>query len=84
MNIDYWLFNAMTFRIITQAKHLKKYLPKQMISAVKWESSINSIFKANPQDVLPKVFECGPGRSLSTVLGKINGRAAKSCQYIQC
>jgi len=71
-------------KIITQAKHLKKYLPKQMISAVKWESSINSIFKANPQDVLPKVFECGPGRSLSTVLGKINGRAAKSCQYIQC
>ena len=78
------LWNVYIFRVITQAKQLKKCLPKQMISAVKWESAINNIFKSNPQDILPKVFECGPGRALSTVLGKINGRAAKSCQYIQC
>ena len=72
------------FRILTQARHIQKYLPKQMISAVKWESAMSSLFKSNPNDILPNVFECGPGRSLSAVLGKINGKASKNCKYIPC
>ena len=55
-----------------------------MVSSVHWESSMASLFMSKPNDLLPNVFECGPGRSLSAVLGKINGKAAKNCKYIPC
>jgi len=70
-------------RIITKGYHLQKYLPKQMVMAVKWESSMAKLFVSEPNDILPSVFECGPGRGLSAMLGKTNGRAAKKCKYIE-
>ena len=72
------------FRVITQAYQLRKYLPRQMVSPVRWESAMAALFLARPADSLPRVFECGPGKSLSSVLGKINGKASKNCQYIPC
>ena len=59
-------------------------LHRQVVSPVRWESAMAALFIARPADSLPRVFECGPGKSLSTVLGKINGKASKNCQYIPC
>ena len=70
--------------VVTTARQIKKCLPRQIVSAVKWESSMASLFLSRPHDILPSVFECGPGRSLSSVLDKINGKAAKNCQFIPC
>jgi len=70
-------------RIIQKGYELKKYLPKQMVTAVRWESSMSRLFKSDPNDILPSVFECGPGRGLSAMLHKINGKAGKKCQYIE-
>lgn len=69
-------------KVITTSKHLRKYLPKQMVTSVKWESSMARLFVAGPNDILPSVFECGPGKGLSAILNKVNGRAAKKCKYI--
>ena len=77
-------FNTDHFRILTKASQIQKYFPRQMVSSVHWESSMASLFMSKPNDLLPNVFECGPGRSLSAVLGKINGKAAKNCKYIPC
>ena len=71
-------------RILTTSYQIKKYLPRQLVSPVRWESSMASLFISKPNDLLPNVLECGPGRSLSAILGKINGRAAKNCKYVQC
>ena len=72
------------FRVITQAYQLRKYLPRQVVSAVRWESAMAALFLAGPAASLPRVFECGPGKSLSAILGKVHGKAAKNCQYIPC
>jgi len=69
-------------RIITKGEHLQKYLPRQMVNPVKWESSMAKLFVSEPNDIPPQVYECGPGRGLSAMLGKINGKVAKVCKHI--
>ena len=71
------------FRIIKKGYELRKYLPKQMVSAVRWESSMSSMFRSDPNDILPSVYECGPGRGLTAMLNKIHGKAGKKCRYIE-
>ena len=60
------------------------YCTVSQVSAVRWESSMASMFRSGPADLLPQVFECGPGRGLSAILGKVNGKAAKNCKFISC
>lgn len=67
---------------VTTGKMVLKNLRKQMTQAVKWEASMHNLFVSGPNDLLPAVYECGPGNALSAMLGKINGRAAKRCQFI--
>lgn len=45
-------------------------------------SSILLLPQIGPNDRPPMVYECGPGQTLSAMLGKINGRAASNCQFI--
>merc|ERR1719397_251993 len=71
-------------KIVTRAEQLQRWLPRQMVLAVRWESSMASMFRSGPADLLPQVFECGPGRGLSAILGKVNGKAAKNCKFISC
>jgi len=68
--------------VMTKGLMIQKTLPKQLVRPVQWESSMTQIFKSGPNDSLPSVYECGPGRGLSAMLGKINGKAARRCQYI--
>ena len=44
---------------------------------------MSKLFVSEPNDLLPSVHECGPGRGLSAMLGKINGKAAENFKYIQ-
>lgn len=68
--------------ILTKGHMVQKTLGRQLTSSVQWESSMHKIFISGPNDRLPSVYECGPGNSLSAMLGKINGKAARKCQYI--
>jgi len=68
--------------VYTRPDEIVRYLPKQIVSSVKWEGSMTSLFNLGPDDIYPNVYECGPGRSLSAILQKVNGKAAKKCQFI--
>jgi len=68
--------------VYTRPEDIRRYLPKQMVSPVKWEGSMTSLFNLGPHDIYPSVYECGPGRSLSAILQKVNGKAAKNCRFI--
>lgn len=68
--------------VLTYANQVMRYLPRQITHAVRWESSMSRIFSFGPNDLLPSVYECGPGKSLSSILEKVNGRAARKCQYV--
>ena len=68
--------------ILKTAQKIRQAVPKQMVRAVKWESSMCTLFTAGPNDLLPSVYECGPGKTLSTMLEKLNGRTARNSSYI--
>jgi len=76
------IYSNLDNRVLRTAAQIKRNLPEQIVKAVKWESSMTALFTADPNDLLPSVYECGPGKTLSTMLSKINGKAAKGCTYI--
>lgn len=76
------IYSNVDSRVLTTAVQIKRTLPQQLVRCVNWEQSMTSLFTAGPNDLLPSVYECGPGKTLSTMLTKINGRAAKNCTYI--
>ena len=59
-------------------------LPKQVVKAVKWEQINQRMFDYEVEAFYPRTFECGPGSSLSQILNKSNGKAAKkiSCTSV--
>ena len=64
------------------SKHIISQLPKQVVSPVCWEQTMHIIYERNPDQDFPLTYECGPGRSLSAILRKVNSKAAKSCKSI--
>ena len=59
-------------------------LPKQIVKAVKWEQILQRLFNYDKDGFYPRTYECGPGSSLSYILAKCNGKAAKlsSCTEV--
>jgi len=70
-------------QIYTNPRQIVRILPKQLTSAVKWESSMSSLYNLGNDDIYPLTYECGPGKSLTAILHKINGKAGKRCRYIE-
>ena len=64
------------------SKHIISQLPKQIVSPVRWEQTMHIIYERNNEQEFPLTYECGPGRSLSAILRKVNAKAAKSCTSI--
>ena len=63
---------------------ISKLLPKQIVSPVKWEQTLQRLFDYEVDGFYPQTYECGPGNSLSYILNKCNGKAAKktSCTAV--
>merc|ERR1719228_1863045 len=76
------IYSNVNGKILAKGLKVQKNLVKQLTQAVRWETSMHDLFRSGPNDDLPSVYECGPGQALSAMLGKINGKAAKKCQYI--
>ncbi|XP_040583412.1 probable malonyl-CoA-acyl carrier protein transacylase, mitochondrial [Lepeophtheirus salmonis] len=69
-------------QIYSSPNDIRKKLPKQIISPVKWEQTINSMYKYTNPEHIPSVIECGPGKSLSYILRKINGKIARKASNV--
>lgn len=71
-------------QVYAEAEDVKKYLPKQICTAVKWEQCMVNIFgKYADPELMPSVYECGPGGQLTAMLHKIHGKAARKALRIK-
>ncbi|KAK6627454.1 hypothetical protein RUM44_009931 [Polyplax serrata] len=64
-------------------KDIRKKLPKQIYLPVKWEQTMQNIYERPQGTGFPFTYECGPGKSLSVVLKKINVKASGFCYSVQ-
>ncbi len=61
---------------------IRANLPKQIVTGIKWEQCMCSLFSYKDESRMPSIYECGPGSALCSILSKINGKAAKRAKYI--
>ncbi|KAJ8971079.1 hypothetical protein NQ317_014752 [Molorchus minor] len=66
-------------KIYRNAEHIRKQLPKQIVSPVKWEQLLHVVYERDPGEYFPRTFECGPGKSLKTILKQVNAKAWDEC-----
>jgi len=69
--------------VYNHPEKIYRFLPRQIYHPVRWESSINDLYNLDKDDIYPYTYECGPGKSLTAMLHKINGKAGKRCQFIE-
>jgi len=67
------------YKNITQ---IRKQLPKQIYTPVKWEQTMHILYERSHGTAYPKTFECGPGRSLKTILKMVNEKAFQHCHNV--
>lgn len=65
------------------ARHILHQLPKQIVRPVKWEQTLHILYERKPDQNFPRTFECGPGRSLTTILKQVNAKAADTAFNIE-
>nr|XP_006207258.2 malonyl-CoA-acyl carrier protein transacylase, mitochondrial [Vicugna pacos] len=64
-------------------KHIQKLLVQQVVSPVKWEQTMHTIYQRKRGTEFPRTFEVGPGRQLGTILKSCNLQAWKSYSHIE-
>ncbi|XP_050295768.1 probable malonyl-CoA-acyl carrier protein transacylase, mitochondrial [Anthonomus grandis grandis] len=67
----------------SNAEHIRRLLPKQIVKPVKWEQIIHTVYERKQDDYFPNTFECGPGQSLKTILKQVNAKAWDHCHSIE-
>ncbi|VEN52464.1 unnamed protein product [Callosobruchus maculatus] len=65
------------------ADHIRRQLPKQIMSSVKWEQFLHYVYSRDPSEHFPRTFEVGPGTSLKAMLKQVNARAWEECYSIE-
>ncbi len=69
-------------KVYKSADSVRKYLPQQVVRPVKWEQAMHRMFRYKEEDFMPRVYECGPGRALSGILNKVNGKAGRRIRAV--
>ncbi|KAB1270508.1 Malonyl-CoA-acyl carrier protein transacylase; mitochondrial [Camelus dromedarius] len=64
-------------------KHIQKLLVQQVVSPVKWEQTMHTIYQRKRGTEFPRTFEVGPGKQLGTILKSCNLQAWKSYSHIE-
>lgn len=67
-------------KIYKNAAQVKKKLPKQICSPVKWEQTMHILYERSQGTAFPKTYECGPGNSLKNIMKMVNAKAWNSCR----
>ncbi|CAG2164701.1 unnamed protein product, partial [Oppiella nova] len=69
-------------RVYNDVDSIRKKLAKQIVSAVRWEQILHTIYERPKDTKCPKTFECGPGNSLLSTLSMVHGIARKNARHI--
>ncbi|XP_064078375.1 probable malonyl-CoA-acyl carrier protein transacylase, mitochondrial isoform X1 [Macrobrachium nipponense] len=64
-------------------KEIITKLPKQIYTPVKWEQTMHIIYERSKGVDFPRTYECGPKKSLKTILRMINAKASDACKCIE-
>lgn len=64
------------------AGQIARNLAKQVYHPVKWEQTMHILYERPPDVHFPVTFEVGPGKSLTTLLKKVNAKAAANARTI--
>ncbi len=43
---------------------------------------MSALFKYEEEELMPRVYECGPGGSLCAILKKVNGKAGRRSEHV--
>ena len=68
--------------IFSDARSVKKLLPRQLVNNVRWETVIQNLMKYKSEDLWPRLIECGPGNSLTAITKQINGKMGKRSSIV--
>ncbi|KAL0280020.1 UNVERIFIED_CONTAM: hypothetical protein PYX00_001445 [Menopon gallinae] len=63
-------------------RDILKTLPKQIYKPVKWEQSMIKVYQRPSGTPFPHTYECGPGKTLTVLLKRINAAASRNCHNI--
>ncbi|XP_076759857.1 malonyl-CoA-acyl carrier protein transacylase beg [Xylocopa sonorina] len=63
-------------------KYMKKYILKQMVSPVKWEQCLQSIYQRPEGTPFPQTYDIGSEGRMKTILKLVNLKACRSCTII--
>ncbi|XP_037093728.1 probable malonyl-CoA-acyl carrier protein transacylase, mitochondrial [Pollicipes pollicipes] len=76
------VYSNVDARRYRSAEQVRRQLVLQLTRPVKWEQTMHVLYERSPDVPFPMTFECGPGSSLKTILGKVNAKAADSCESV--
>lgn len=66
----------------THPQHIRKLLGQQVVSPVKWEQTMHSIYERKKGMEFPSTYEVGPGQQLGSILKCCNRQAWKSYSHV--
>ena len=65
------------------ADQVRRRLVEQLTRPVKWEQTMHVLYERSAEVPFPSTYECGPGSTLTTILRKVNAKAADSCEAVE-
>ncbi|XP_021039816.1 malonyl-CoA-acyl carrier protein transacylase, mitochondrial [Mus caroli] len=66
----------------THPQYIRKLLGQQVVSPVKWEQTMHSIYERKRGMEFPSTYEVGPGQQLGSILKCCNRQAWKSYSHV--
>ncbi|XP_004589781.2 malonyl-CoA-acyl carrier protein transacylase, mitochondrial [Ochotona princeps] len=66
----------------TNPEHTRKLLLQQLVSPVKWEQTMHSVYERRKGVEFPRTFEVGPGKQLGAILRSCNLQAWRSYSHV--
>ncbi|XP_069484225.1 malonyl-CoA-acyl carrier protein transacylase, mitochondrial isoform X2 [Ambystoma mexicanum] len=64
------------------AEQIQNLLVKQLVSPVKWEQTLHTVYERRRGAAFPKTYEVGPGKQLGSTLKACNAQAWKFYKHV--
>ena len=73
------VYSNVTSKPYNNVDDIKRNLPQQIISPVKWEQTMHVLYKRSQGTAFPRTFDVGSNGTLKTILNHVNAKACESC-----
>uniref|UniRef100_H3BBW9 Malonyl-CoA-acyl carrier protein transacylase n=1 Tax=Latimeria chalumnae TaxID=7897 RepID=H3BBW9_LATCH len=76
------VYSNMDAKKYRQPQHIRRLVLKQLVSPVRWEQIMHSVYEREQGTEFPNTYEVGPGKQLGTMLQKCNLKAWRSYKHV--